>query len=168
MEKENVTLFPVGLKAAREALEKFNFGDVIPMTWLHEHFEIETPAVATPEEFKTLQFKFLTAMDQFRDELLLENKMALQNVRGTGYRIVQPAEQTSLAIDGFRKRISKECGKAQRHLENIRFDLLDTDQRQSNIDARMRISMVEGMNKRRLPVGFSIEETKLVGNKGGK
>src|SRR5690554_5230956 len=71
--------------------EDFQDGDLVSWDWLTYHLHI------TPKAQAENQFLMLERVDDFRNELLKEHLIALQNVRGKGYRIVPPAEQAEYA-----------------------------------------------------------------------
>ena len=139
-------LHPEWKQAVQDAVGRFSYGDLIPMDWLMDAFGVE-PASESMDAltYQKNQFRFLAALEAFKSALLDDHKMALQNVRGSGYRIVQPGEQTAWAeeegIEEIRRGIRRMAGR----LSNVkRAALTDAEQRE-NLDAIARLSMLKGM-----------------------
>jgi hypothetical protein len=145
-----VTLFPQWRQAAEDAAEKFTYGDVMPKEWLIEHFGLEPPRRGTAADFQKFQFDLLEAMDGFKEALLIEHKMALENVRGRGYRILQPNEQTAYTMRQFRIAVAREVRKAADLLQNVAADMLTQDEQRQNIDARGKLAAVHSFTRKQL------------------
>ena len=73
---------PAYLQAVDDALLEFDYGDMMPMGWLIEHFDLTKPTIGTAEKFNEYHFAFLNAMDKFREILLDDHSMLLTNVKG--------------------------------------------------------------------------------------
>ncbi|MCP3868333.1 MAG: hypothetical protein GY703_09615 [Gammaproteobacteria bacterium] len=151
----SLPLYPPECQAACDAQQCFDYGDIIPLDWLQEHFQLVPPDSGKFRDFKTYQLRFLSAMDRFRSLMLEDYKKALNSERGVGYRVIHPTEQTFHTMDCLTDRVARECEKAMKSLENIRHDMLDNQQMIDNIDARSKVSMLRSLNKKP-DIGFSI------------
>ena len=142
---------PPYLQAVADALGAFTYGDTISFDWLYEHFELAPPTDGTYEDFQQFQFSFLSAMDGFRDELLVEHKMALHNLRGQGYLIVKPKDQTPLAMANCKKDLQKVMRRAAGMLQHIAMDLLTQEEAQENAEARARLAALRTFSRKTMP-----------------
>jgi len=143
-----ITVFPAWKNAVEVAAREFTPGAVISMQWLHESFKITKPMDGTFDDFQKYQFKFLEAIDGFKNELLENHRMAIVNIRGEGYRVLQPKEQTEYAESKFKRDIKKCAFKAVSILTHTKFDALDDSERKANADAKCRIAAMYAMSKR--------------------
>lgn len=139
--------------AWREAIKafmdaKFASGDTMTFDWLYEHFLIKRPLGTTLlADAQKAELQFLGQFKQFEDALLTEHQIALTNVRGVGYRIVPPGEQTGWAEGQGVGEIKKAVRKLADRLTNIDLAQLTVDQRKENADALARLAMLSGMVK---------------------
>jgi hypothetical protein len=147
---DNVTLFPQWRQAVEDAAEQYTYGDVMTREWLLDRFGLETPKLGTAKDFQKFQLDLLDAMEGFREALLVEHKMALENVRGRGYRILKPNEQTSYTMRQFSRGIAREINKAANILQNIATDLLTQDEQRENIEARGKLAAVHSFSNKTL------------------
>ncbi|MCM2546221.1 hypothetical protein [Burkholderia glumae] len=146
---DDVTLSPVWKQAVKDFLDaNFADGDVVPREWFEEHFEMGSATTAMKiDAFHARQFVWLENMESFRRELLEQHSIYLENVYGTGYRIVPPAEQTNATRERFEREIRKEFRRAAKGLKYVRRDLLTDEQRQENMDAMAKLSQVKTLRK---------------------
>lgn len=129
----------------------FNPGDVIPMAWFFEHFRVKPPeARKTMAEFQGEQFKFMGEMDRFQAALAEDLSLVLQNVKGEGYRVVPPAEQTEWAMDKVHRDFSKAMSKAHMRLTHLRLSELSDDQRRQNADAQAKLAALRAGGRKAL------------------
>lgn len=147
---DNVKLFPSSLQAAQDVLANYSYGDVIPMAWLHENFDCHPPETGSMRDFQKYHLQFFSLFEQFRAELLENHSMALVNVRGEGYRILPPKDQTSYALERLKNRMMAEGRKTKNILVNIRHDLLTNDQRKENSDALAKLAAIKAFSKKQL------------------
>jgi len=147
-EAEKVTLFPQWQQAVEDAAGEFQYGDVITKEWLVEHFGLEQPKRGTAWEFQKFQFELLEAMEGFKERLLVEHKMALENVRGRGYRVLQPSEQTGYSLRQFKIAVAREVRKAADILQNVNASLLTQDEQRENIEARGKLAAIHSFTRK--------------------
>lgn len=136
--------FPEDRWSLDEAVEQFladsfNDGDLVSHDYLRHLLDINDAAVRRNE------FVVLERMDALKTVLLEAHKIALQNVRGRGYRIVPPAEQARYAAEEASRLMAKGLRKSNRLLEHTRLDALDTDERKRHTDTQVRLAALAGM-----------------------
>lgn len=127
-------------KAIREFKEEgFKDGDLISHDWLHYALDVDS-AEAAKEPFLILE-----RVESFKNELLTTHHIALQSIRGKGYRIVPAAEQARFAAEQAAHYISKGLIKSQALLENTRREDLTTAELKRHTDTEVRMSALSGM-----------------------
>lgn len=131
---------------AKALLEEFNDGDTVSLHWLKEAFEIKEPV--TVSQAKVFQFKFLSCMDSLKSELLRKHKVALKSIRGEGYQLVPPHEQTDYAVRSGLKKMEKAITGTVDLLDHTRTDLLEADEQKRNTDALVKFSAIQGIMKK--------------------
>ena len=141
-------LDPAYLQAAKDAATHFEFGDVISKNWLYANLDIPDPKLMgklSKEKHDELSFKFLSAFESFRNRLLEHYAIDLHSVRGIGYRLTKPGEQSGMAMDDMHAGISRQLSKAARRLTFIRHDKLSDAERRENIDAAGQVAALKMM-----------------------
>jgi hypothetical protein len=133
------------LEHAISEYEKTNHqdGDILSHEWLK--FALQITAPKTIGDAYETQWTLLSRMDAFREHLLTERRVALQNVRGDGYRIVPPSEQARYAAELAMRHIHKGLTQGARLMEHTRIDALTDSQRQRHIDAETKLAGVGHM-----------------------
>lgn len=146
-----VSLYPVWKQAVEDFLAAgFQPGDVIPHAWLAEHFGmpmLDDAAAITLTEYRERQFTWLQHVEAVKSELLDKHQVFLKSVFGEGYRWVLPSQQTGVAVVQFEQEAKRAYKKAGRRLTNIKMAELTDAQRQENLDAIGRLSMLQGMHR---------------------
>lgn len=135
---------------AKEASELFKYGDIIPHAWILSAFRLEAPEQGTREQFAKFQFELLGYTEGLKDILLAEHKMYLKSVRGEGYMVIKPAEQTDVAMDTLRSSMQTNIRKAMNALANINEGLLTMDQLKHRDETTGKIAALSAFSKRRL------------------
>lgn len=136
---------------AQRAVERFEAdgfedGDVLSMDWILWALDIKTPhSLDAVQEQRLL---LLDRLDVFRNILLREKKIALQNLCGGGYRVVPPDEQAQYAATEGLKLVKKGISKARSLIENTRIDRLTNDERRRHTDAAIKIAALDGMMRK--------------------
>lgn len=140
MSQQATTLFwSLDDTIARFFDEEFQDGDLISHDWLRWALEINEQVMREND------FALLERMEQFKAALLYHHKIALQNVRGEGYRIVPPAEQARYAAQEASRYIGKGMRKASDLLTHTHRDALDKDEMRRHVDTEVRIAGLQQM-----------------------
>lgn len=151
MSEPEVTLYPTWKQAVEDFLSAgFGPGDVIPHSWLAEHFGmpmLDDAIALKPVEYRERQFAWLQHIEAVKAELLEKHQIFLKSVFGEGYRWVLPSEQTGIAVGQFEREAKRAYRKAGNRLTHLRVAELTDQQRQENMDAIGRLSMLQGMHK---------------------
>lgn len=134
--------------------DDFQDGDLISHDWLRTVLEINDAAMRDND------FVLVERIEAFKSALLHGHQIALQNVRGRGYRVVPPAEQARFAAEEAAKYIGKGLRKADSLLANTRFEQLATDERKRHTDTQVRIAALAGMVSKGKRDVFALFETK--------
>ena len=135
---------------AKKASDIFTYGDIIPHSWIMNAFRLEAPEQGTRDQFAKFQFEILSYTEGLKDILLAEYKMYLKNVRGEGYIVIKPAEQTDVAMDTLRVSVQTNIRKAMSALTNINESLLTMDQLRHRDETTGKIAALSVFSKRRL------------------
>ncbi len=114
-------------KVTNQVVKNFDYGDVIPTEWLYKQFGIKFPAFSNKKNYDSIAFRFLNHMDELKKILLIDHKMYLVNMRGTGYRIVMPRKQASETINSCSKKFNKIMRDTKLSLLNINIKMIDND-----------------------------------------
>lgn len=123
--------------------EDFKDGDLISVEWLEWALAITKPK--TVEEVQERSFQLLSRFEDFRNTLLVNHQIALQNVRGKGYRIVPPEEQAEHAARVALGYIKKGISKGSHILRHARLDAMSTAARARHTDAQIKMAALNGM-----------------------
>lgn len=139
-----ITLFPPWKNAvARVERGEYKYGDLIPESAIDELLGLEKPKGRVEvSAVKSYQLARLNALDSFKKALLNDLMMDVESVPGQGYRIVNPKEQTELAVKAGDKAIKKALRNTRDRLVNVNYALLDSDQRRQNTDAIVRTAAI--------------------------
>ena len=97
------------------------------------------------ERMQKYQFELLAATDALKKHLLKEKKMMLVNVRGEGYRVIHPREQTDVAIEAGMHQIRRGLKVAEQGIENVNSELLTREERSYNMSVRARFAGLRTM-----------------------
>ncbi len=114
-------------------------GDLLSHDWILFALDLRPPE--TREE----QFELLERMDAFRTALLREHCIALQNVRGEGYRIIPPGEQAEYAARLAESYFKKGAQKGSDHLRYTRRDQLTHTEARRHTDCEVKMAALSGM-----------------------
>ena len=123
---------PEWLLLVEQVANTFEIGQLIPHEWLRHMFKIKELNMKEFPDSKTFimaiqdqQFDFLGLFENLRKDVLKNHSFLLVNVRGQGYRIIHPKDQTQYAYDQLVKDISKsfrECNEIMTHVRVINVD----------------------------------------------
>ena len=148
---DELTLHPVWRQAAITAVKAFEYGDIIPLEWIREHLEIDEPVgLMTVERHRELQFDLLQKVENFKTLMLEEHKRLLVNVRGVGYKIIEPPHQTDAAMKRFQREFHKSLQQAMAALVHIDECALSLDDARDNAEARAKLAYFKTLGDRQL------------------
>lgn len=152
MSAQQVSKIGVGLveEVSDKAAKVFNYGDIIPHSWILNAFKLEIPAEGTLDAFRKIQFEILGYTEKFKDDLLARHKMYLKNVRGEGYLVIKPADQTDTAMDALRVGVRANIQKAMTALTNVNEALLSMEEMRYRDEATGKIAALSVFSKNRL------------------
>jgi len=135
-------------------LDKYNVGDMIEHDWLKKKFSLKKPLLQdfkTQEEFEDAlniyEFAYMSLVDRLRSDLLENEKYYLKNIRGEGYILLPPKEQTEFAAKKIKYDIKKTLSDGTAILTNIRISELPIEARQQNTDALARLGFLKQVLK---------------------
>lgn len=159
LDEQDTALYPAWREGYKRFVsEGFTPGDEIPKEWFYNAFGIEMPAPTCPvKEADKARLEFMAAFLAMRESLLTERQVALANMRGYGYRVVTPQEQTRWAEEEGIDEVKHAVTKMGTRLVNVDLAALDGTQRKENADALARLSMMRGMIR-------SVTDRKHIGN----
>jgi hypothetical protein len=148
--KMELLKYPDYKQAASDANAEFTYGQIITHDWLYHHFKLPQPESGTFTQIQKWNFDFMTCMDGFREILLIENSKALRNLRGKGWLVVEPKDQTSVTMGDMRSVISKALQRAAIHLEYIATDMLSQGEIHENMEAKTKVGALRAFSKKAL------------------
>lgn len=140
--------------------DKFADGDMITHDWLHAFLLIREPKNVTTETMQEYQFLKMRRYEEFRDYLLRERQIALESIRGEGFRIVPPHEQASYAVEKGMRLVSKGFNTSAVLLQNTRMNKLTRQEATRHTDAQVRLDGLQQLVKRQRVNIFSLFEKK--------
>lgn len=141
------------MKPWERALVRFQnegktYGSVLSDQWLYEAFDIPYPGPQVPySEAQKAVLQALSARQRLFEELLERHQMMATPDGGGSYKIVEPKDQTALAMAEGRQAIKREVDKIQTRLLNVNIAQLSDTERKENADALARQSNLSGMVK---------------------
>lgn len=138
------------LELLSEIADRFGDGSLIKHEWLKEKFglkELVLKDYETVSDFlkaiEIQQFAYMTLIDKLRWELLKEYKMYIRNVRGEGYEILRPQDQTQYGYDSFIDDVKKAIRIAGLIMNNVQ--KVDLTQQAKDNDLRAKFGIMKQM-----------------------
>ncbi len=128
------------------------YGDRIDHDWINEALGLDysNPGL-TYRKGQKLDLERLSHVEDLKNYLLIEKKMALKSLHSVGYLIVTPEEQAEWAQDVLDDQMNKALNKAAVRLNYTDVSKLSDDQKKERVDAMARAaglkSLVTGKNK---------------------
>jgi hypothetical protein len=89
-------------------------------------------------------------MDGFKSTMLVEYQWYLSNVRGEGYRVVPPPQQTPAAMAVLHRELRKSMVKAMNALVHINEAVLTLDAAKENAEAKAKLAWLGTVGVRRI------------------
>jgi hypothetical protein len=140
-----------GIIAGR-VLDDHTPGELISHEYLRASFSIEPPDIADYtsgrrinikefiEAYNIYNFAYMSFVTKLRDILLDNHNYYLKNLRGEGYTLLPPQEQTEYAINKVKRDLQKIMKLGLRLTSNIRVRELSDDDKRKNSDAAAKLS----------------------------
>lgn len=149
---EQPRFYPAWRHALHELeLASISPGQTIQKVWLEELFGLQVPQTIAEAEKQRLTF--LGLFDQLRWALLEKHRLMLRPVPGVGYRVVEPEQQTSVAMKDRGAELMRALGKMAAEISHVRLEALDDTQRKANADAQAKVGALVGMSRKQLGHG---------------
>jgi hypothetical protein len=96
------------------------------------------------------RFRVLQAFDGFSHKLLVDFMMALRPIRGVGYQIIPPREQTDHGFDVLRGAVGKALHKCEEVITCINTRELTQAEMRHNAEQRAKLGSLRAMNRKAL------------------
>jgi hypothetical protein len=132
--------------AATRAVSQFSYGDTIPLEWVRANLEInelDEDDLMTVKQHRSLAFDLLRKTEMFKQTMLETHKRLLVNIRGCGYKVVEPPHQTEAAMRKFISSFHKNLHQAMTALVHINESALTLDDTRRNIEAKARLQYLK-------------------------
>lgn len=133
-----------------EIANNYSDGTLIPHEWLREKLglkELKIDDFDSVKDFvegiKIQQFAYMSFIDAIRWQLLENEKMYLRNVRGDGYIILNPNDQTKYGYEKFLKDVRKAIEEAGLIMNNVK--PVSFEQQSKDNDMRAKFSIMQTM-----------------------
>jgi hypothetical protein len=148
---EKLPLDPIWRQAAMDAVVEFGYGATIPREWLLGNLGIEVnKGPMTAEQHQADAFEMLRKVEGFRDAMLYEHKRLLVNVRGVGYKIIEPPHQTDAAMRRLAVDLGKTISKTMAALVNINDAVLGIEDARENAEAKNKVAWLNTVGIKQL------------------
>jgi transposase len=143
--EETTRVLPVWKHAIRVLVDQgLPYGRVLTKKELSSLFGLKEPQTAA--EQISYQMEFLQQFTELRAELLEEHRLMLRTMHGeSSYEVVEPREQTELAMREGMRDLKQATRKLARGLAFIRHEELSDEERRKNADAQAKAAMLAGM-----------------------
>lgn len=146
-----VSIYPVEKAAAIKIKDEYDYGTQVSLDKVYRMLEVEElTGKHTNEEHEEHGFIKLARMVALRKILLEDYKILFRNVKGEGYELIMPSEQTLITMTDYSKRIGKIAHEAVSRLTNTAYDMLSEMEVQENINAQGKIAAINAMMDRQL------------------
>jgi hypothetical protein len=149
-ESGKVTPDKLYIVAAEEASQQFTYGSLIKKDWLIDKFSIEFPEFGRKKDFDDANFEFLQNMEGFKNIMLEDYQMHLKVVRGEGYLIVQPKEQSDIAMESLKDSVANDIRKAVKILTHINEAFLNQDDIRKRDEQQGKIAAISAFTRKRI------------------
>ena len=127
---------PEWLALVERVINEFEIGQLIPHDWFRQMFYIEELNMKAFPDTRSFvlavqdqQFEFLGLFENLRKDVLKNHSYLLVNVRGQGYRIIHPKDQSQYAYDQLVKDINKSFREANEIMTHVRTSFVDEEQK---------------------------------------
>lgn len=127
-----------------------NYGDLVHHSEFLDLLHMQKPSFGSSEDFDRFNFDYMQAISQISTHMLEAHRLALQNVRGEGYRIVPPEEQIEVSKRQARQEMSRAARKYANRLQFIRYEELSAEEQRRRDDESAKLTQLSQMMRRQL------------------
>jgi len=92
------------------------------------------------DKIKKYEIKRMSAISGLKEYAIHERNMYLHSVRGEGYRIAYPNEQTDLSVEQGMKIVKKGLSHAEQGVTHINRALLSVEEQAYNLSVKARMA----------------------------
>lgn len=132
---------------ALQIATEYAYEELIPLVEFDELLGVTLPTAGSLVFIQAKQLERMTVIDQVAKQLLKEHNLMLHNVRGKGYRLVLPSNQTKVAVHESQHKIGKELLKAKRRVACVRVEELSPSQQREREDALAKLAGIHKLIK---------------------
>jgi len=151
IETGEVTEYPIERHVATHIVNEVGYGGEISHAELNSLLECAEPqGRLTAADYQSYTFGRLAKIEGLKRILLNDHFMLLDNVRGNGYRVIKPKEQTKHVLKDFRELSNKLSNRSISQLSCLCTDDLSDFELQENADALGTVASISTMLKRQL------------------
>lgn len=131
--------------------QKISYGELVTHARLCEAMGIRSlEGIESAEEYKTAAFIFVAQFKKLGQYLAKNHSMHFQSVRGSGYRVVRPEEQTAWALSEAREELRKILLATRHRLTYIDTAALTEEQKRENAEAIGRLAFFQRDSRKAL------------------
>jgi len=128
------------------------YGKLFTHQDLRDMMDMEEPK--NIPEYKKFEFAYMSAIENLKDELLVDHNMFLCNEKGNGYRILEPDEQVTNGTDRHFRKSFKEIAKAMKALVHVQEDMLSDQVKNDRQRKIQRAAFIQAAyRKKNIPKG---------------
>jgi len=139
---------------AEDIMESFQLGELISHEWLKQRLDIQRPVLSDFDNEYDLWaaidkygFDYMGAIDDIRALLLTTYKYYFKNIRGDGYVLLHPNEQTDFAKNKFKEDLRRVINNTHNIMTNVNHRAMDAIKLRENADAVAKFSQIKNMLK---------------------
>lgn len=118
-------------------------GTIIDTEWIDKHLGIDKSQAKDWHSANRVNLQRLTRFEEFRSELLIEHRIYIENVRGKGYVVVPPGQQTERVAVRLMDEIRLAARRANAGIVNIDLEKLTDAEVKENTDMRAKLAALK-------------------------
>jgi hypothetical protein len=146
---DGFSLHPAWKQAEADLLaDGLTYGSVISDKWLDAAMGVPKPA--TLHQAEAYMRARLTFRTHLFNSLLTNHMMMVNRVKSEGYVVVQPAQQTRIAMERRTAEMKHAITKMAREVSHVDVTQLTDAQRAENTNAQAKIGMLRSMVRKQL------------------
>ena len=133
---------------AKIANELYKYGDIINKDWLLSNFELKMPENGTFKEYQNFTLNFMEYVESIKSIMLEEYSKHLVSIKGEGYLIIMPSQQTEYAMKKLQKTIRTELNRAVTTIINTNEELLSLEDIKRKSESLGNIAALQAFTKK--------------------